>query len=402
MKKLAYVFDGNYVLHKTLSVCGVFDENDPMFLKYHNKERQDKDRNSLLHKLTMDFSSDIRKVNRIIDEIIITVDDYSWRNDFFNDKEYKYSKQDVEVSMEIESIDYKGNREKDKVVNWSLIYKTFDDFLIELKRIVNIKYVKIKGCEGDDLIFAICKYYNSIGKSCMIYSGDNDLKQLIYHNELNDAFTIYHKKTEKMLVMCINTAKYLKSNKNSIISNIFSFGSDNGIELCVENSFDLIFTKILLGDKGDNVKPTILETRITKSGKTKGEKKVVKIGKRVIDKVKSEILLEKSYSFDDLFKDSFLSLVTNSVIRNFKPESKFKPDDIKSNIEINRDLMFLHVDCLPKSIYDSMIEWLDQNHSNIDLKVYEFNSYTNLLDKMSNYTKIESSSSANLFKLLGL
>ena len=63
MKKITYLIDGNYYLHKTLSVCGAFDKNDPMFLVTDDEDKKEKNKNSLLHKLTMDLCSDVRKAS---------------------------------------------------------------------------------------------------------------------------------------------------------------------------------------------------------------------------------------------------------------------------------------------------------------------------------------------------
>lgn len=434
MKKLTYLLDGNFYLHKTLSVCGAFDEKTPMFLKTDSDEKKEKDKNSLIHKLTMDLCSDIRKVSSIIDEIIITMDDYSWRNDFFQDKRYEsfqptldtegnllnlegdivatseaYEAADEDerrkfLDLATLAIDYKGHRVKDKSFNWSFVYQIFEEFLQDLQNIAKIKWVRINGCEGDDLIFAICTHYVAKGKSVMIYSGDNDLKQLINHDTSNNAFVIHHKKTEKKIVMSNETAKYLLSIESIIKDKFNGFAQTNGINLVVEDPFDIVFTKILTGDDGDNVKAVISEPRQVKSGKTKGQWKDYKIGKREIDKIKNELYYTK-YSFLDFFNHDFIVTLANSILRNFKPNYKFTVSNVCNNIEINRDLMFLHKNCLPQSIYESMVDWIDQNADKNDLVIKDMFSYKALLEKNPHYTKNTEETqvtSANLFKHLGL
>lgn len=428
--RLTYLYDGNFFLHKTLHIIGAFDTKEPMFLKGDDEEKQERDKNSLLHKLTMDFSSDIRKAGKMIDEIIITMDDYSWRNEFFEDKEYMYrelltdidgnvlnveceilvkkedlASTDVEKREQVEQIlankiDYKGHRVKDKAFNWSLVYATFEQFLKELNEISGVKWSRIKGCEGDDIIFAVATYYAAMGKSVMIYSGDNDLKQLIAHNADNNAFIIHHKKTEKKIVMSQNTAKWFQNNDSTIKDLIRDFAHGNDIKLLAESAFDIVFTKILTGDSGDNVGPVILEPRqYGKKSAKAGQWRDVSIGKRVIDKIKEEIDYKK-YDFLDFFRDDFISMLAKSVIRNFKPNFEFKTESIKNNILINRDLVFLHKNCIPQSIYESMIEWIEQNYEKNDLNLKEFFSYKQLLEKMPNYTQKEENkaSTATFFK----
>tara|TARA_R110000803_G_scaffold200909_3_gene265535 strand:- start:79 stop:1320 length:1242 start_codon:yes stop_codon:yes gene_type:complete len=410
--KITYLVDGNFYLHKTLSVCGAFDEQHPMFLKGDSPEKMEKDKNSLIHKLTMDFCSDIRKAAALIDEVIITMDDYSWRNDFFENKSYKYatvieSTEEGDDLKEIlggdENIDYKGHRVKEKTFNWTLVYQTFEEFLVDMRTIGGIKWSRLNGCEGDDIIFAVATQYIARGKSVMIYSGDNDLKQLISFNSMNNSFVIHFKKTEKKIVMSNDTATWLMGNESLIKTKLTNFAHENDLELLAENAFDIVFTKILKGDKGDNVKPSIQEVRKYKSGKKKGEDKLEKIGKRVIDKIKVEIDY-KRYNFLDFFNDDFLNTLTNSVLRNFKPIHHFSPENIKNNLEINRDLMFLHKNCIPHSIYEVMITWIEQNEKEMDLKIRDLYSYKSVLERNPHYThKPENdTTSANIFKLIGL
>lgn len=434
MNKLTYLLDGNFYLHKTLSVCGAFDTTNPMFLKTDDDIKKEKDKNSLLHKLSMDFCSDVRKASSIIDEIIITMDDYSWRNDFFQDKSYasyepeldeqgglldldgnviataeEYKNADDSQLKHLQdiaslSINYKGTRVKDKTFNWSMVYAIFEEFLNDISNIAGVKPVRVTGCEGDDLIFAIAAHYCANGKSVMIYSGDNDLKQLISHNTIAGSFVIHHKKTEKKIVMCNETAQYLLSTESIIRDKFNGFSQTNDINLVVEDPFDIIFTKILTGDDGDNVKAAIIEPRKFMSGKKVGQYRDVKIGKREIDKIKVELDYMK-YNLLDFFNDDFINTLANSVLRNFKPKKKFTVASIVNNLKINRDLMMLHKNCLPQSIYESMIDWIELRSSTNELKIKELFSYKVLLEKNPHYTKDTDdtqSTSANLFKQLGL
>lgn len=439
MKKITYLIDGNYYLHKTLSVCGAFDKNDPMFLVTDDEDKKEKNKNSLLHKLTMDLCSDVRKASSIIDEIIITMDDYSWRNDFFNNKSYSSYEPDFDKDgnlLDLEgniiatadeykqaeseqqkrfhdiaslSIDYKGNRVKDKSFNWEFVYYIFDEFLTDISNICKVKRVRIPGCEGDDLIFAISSYYVSLGKSVMIYSGDNDLKQLISHNNINDSFVIHYKKTESKIVMTNETAKYLShkddnGSMHNVSLGISRFSNSNGIELVVEDPFEIVFTKVLKGDAGDNVRPVIIEPRQFASGKRKGQWRDVGIDKRVIDKIKNELEYER-FGFLDFFNTDFLNLLARSILRNFKPKQTFSAKGIYNNIEINRDLMLLHKNCIPQSIYENMINWVDKSYKENYLEISSMFSYKDLLEKNPHYTvdpDAKKSTSANLFKHLGL
>lgn len=163
--KITYLYDGAFFMHKTLHIVGAFDEKYPMFLKDDSTEKMENDKNVFLGKLTMDLCADIKKASKFIDELIITMDDYSWRNDFFNDKQYQYREplldkdgnllndegniiatkeellsEDIEIQNKVNEvlsslkIDYKGHRVKDKAFNWSFVYFIFETFLLEYAR----------------------------------------------------------------------------------------------------------------------------------------------------------------------------------------------------------------------------------------------------------------------------
>ena len=67
--------------------------------------------------------------------------------------------------------------------------------------------------------------------------------------------------------------------------------------------------------------------------------------------------------------------------------------------------MGLHHGCLPQSIYETMVDWIEETYDTNDLKLKEMFSYKSLLEKNPHYTKDtdeQQSTSANLFKHLGL
>ena len=392
-------------MHKTLSVTGVFDDKFPRFIKGDDEVKREDDKNVLLGKLTMDLCSDVRKAAAIIEDIVITYDDYSWRKEFFQNNPYLFATNiPEEANAEaVSEIDYKGTRKKIKEVDWSAIYDTFEMFLNDIESIANVKWVRVSGCEGDDLIFGICAYYNAVGKNVMIYSGDNDLKQLISHNSLTNSFTLHHKKTESKIVMHPLTAKWLMEEKSVIRGKINAFRNNNDIKLSAELPYEIIFDKILCGDKGDNVLSVMEEPRKYKSGKKKGQWKTVRMTPGIVKKIKAEIE-HKNYSVNDFFNDSFISTLANSSIRNFKPELNFPVEHVINNIKINRDLVLLHKRCLPHSIYETMMNEVEKLVEVNNIKLNELYSYKALQDKMPSYTMKESdgATSASIFKNLGL
>ena len=67
--------------------------------------------------------------------------------------------------------------------------------------------------------------------------------------------------------------------------------------------------------------------------------------------------------------------------------------------------MLLHKNCIPQSIYENMINWVDKSYKENYLEISSMFSYKDLLEKNPHYTvdpDAKKSTSANLFKHLGL
>lgn len=75
--------------------------------------------------------------------------------------------------------DYKAHRNKDGVINYELFYPVFVDFMEEIKlNLSSFHTIKIDGCEGDDIIAILVKKVFK-DKTCVIYSSDKDMHQLL-------------------------------------------------------------------------------------------------------------------------------------------------------------------------------------------------------------------------------
>ena len=71
---------------------------------------------------------------------------------------------------------YKATRKKDSDIDWSFVYKTYDDFKQNLK---SVKLLESPRIEGDDWISFLVQKLNESGQSNFIVSNDYDIKQLI-------------------------------------------------------------------------------------------------------------------------------------------------------------------------------------------------------------------------------
>lgn len=396
MNKLTLVIDGNHFMHSSTSAIGLFSKNSTVFRKGNDEEEDRKDTNLFLDKLATIFAKDIRNLNGLVDEIIFTIDDsQSWRKDYFLQRDY--------IGLP-STLDYKGTREKKKEINWTRIYEVFDSFVKDLSKSADISYKSIEGCEADDLMFSVSSYYNSKGKSVIIYSSDNDLKQCVGFNASTTAFTMQYQKQDKIISIDRETAIWIKNNQQTTMVNLLkSFCNNSSSKLSVVYPYDIIFDKIVIGDKGDNILPIVFEIKKYKTGKKEGQSYESKMKQEELKKVKEEIQYQK-YSIEDFFVDSFIEKIANSCIRNFKSETKFNLEDIKNNIYMNVNLVLLNKQTIPKSLYESMIDWCEEIYNNSKASVDKLRNSKDILQYMSLYDKrqVDNATSAGIFKQLGL
>jgi 5'-3' exonuclease len=78
---------------------------------------------------------------------------------------------------------YKSNRKKDSDIDWSFVYKAYDEFKQNVKGVKLLEYPRI---EGDDWIAFLVQKSNQKKQSNFIVSNDHDIKQLIGFNLENE------------------------------------------------------------------------------------------------------------------------------------------------------------------------------------------------------------------------
>ena len=163
--KHTLLIDGNYFVFSRLFVL-------PKPKKGKLLE-DDKQRAQFMRKLAIDFASEMRKLKMFVDDVVLAVDSKSWRKDLFP------------------ASDYKGTRKQNQTVDWPSVYTVYEEF----QKVVASKGVtvhQIQGAEADDVIFGWSTMLNARGKSCIVWSGDRDLIQLVNYSDTNDAHTVWY------------------------------------------------------------------------------------------------------------------------------------------------------------------------------------------------------------------
>lgn len=179
---------------------------------------------------------------------------------------------------------YKENRKKDDPnFKWvgQLMEKTYDFFSL-----FHTKNLKVENCEGDDCIYATCKYYSEKGEQVRIVSTDKDLSQIMNYYD--------------------TVSQYNPIKKQNVSKN--------------EN---ILIEKALIGDMSDNIKAI----------RGIGEKTLSKMleDKNVWNKKmtpENQLLYEKVMQIIDL-RQYPKEYQKNIEVELDKPFNEFKPIDIE-------------------------------------------------------------------------
>jgi len=344
--KYTLIFDGNFWLHKTYFIGQRIKTGKP----FNFIDEPEADKNLLLWKLSIDFAAEIKRFEGIVNRIVYTVDSSSWRKKVLDSE-------------------YKANRVKSASINWGEIYNVHNEFIASLEKL-GVIVSRVYGAEADDLIFAWSSHLNQNGQNAIIISGDNDLLQLVNMDQSSGANTIYYNKFDKDMHVFPKFQSWLDIEENATTNDIFNLPVDllsntkqnlrdiiksNKMKSHEVNVMEFLFRKILVGDAGDNVPPLHTLVKETKRGP---------ITYRVTDKQANEILNQFK---DDkvfvtnphLFTDDYINqicTIAKSVIKIDKPL-----EEIVNRWKTNRDLVYLHVNCIPKDVSESMFSSIEAN-----------------------------------------
>jgi 5'-3' exonuclease len=343
--KHTLIIDGNYFVHSRLFV-----------LPRPKKEQLLGDRDGqeqFMRKLCIDFASEVRKMTPFVDQIVVAVDSKSWRKDLFPAAEYK------------------GTRVADSSVNWENVfnvYTEFQDILAKQGVIIH----KVPGAEADDILFGWSTQLNNEGKNCIVWTGDRDLIQLVNYNEATDAYTLWYYNSKRRLLAFEGFENLINKPNEVEISNddlLFNMGSadvlnnqlkgdfiswiaKNGVEIEEINCDDFIFSKILQGDKSDNIQSVVSWTKRTSTGSIRNYSITEKQAIQILEKYRE---IEGNFHIDHFFSEEQVKTIVNMI---HDVVGKSTIDEIRLRFNQNLDLMLLHFNTIPggilKAIYDEI------------------------------------------------
>jgi len=340
------LIDGNYFIFSRLFVMP--RPNTGKLLGDDTQKAQ------FMRKLSLDFASEMRKLQGFVDDVVLTVDSKSWRKDLFP------------------AADYKGTRKQSTEVEWSNVYDVYEKWQKILKsRGVTVQ--QTQGAEADDVIFGWSVALNDRGKSCIVWSGDRDLIQLVNHSKANDAHTLWFYNSRKSLYTYQGFKQDMENTESSKLTDddmLFNMGGShlkrddyqhqvlewiqkNKIEITEVDCDEFIFKKVLVGDSSDNIPSVVTWQKEMKDGKLRNYSITDKMAHKIWDQYVKEF---DTFSIEYLFKDSQKQIVSDIIHRVI---GKSTPNIIKAALNNNISLMVLHNEIIPDSIQKAIYKEID-------------------------------------------
>ena len=175
------------------------------------------------------FSSLISCLKKIgVDEdtkVIIALEGKSWRKKYY--APYKAQRE--------------GDRQKHEAIDWDKCFKELNDFHDLLDRTTDWQFIREWDSECDDILSVACRHFKD--DEVIIVSGDGDLKQLAYYENVR-FFNIYKKckGSRGMYELISNPLKILadKAKKGDVSDNIIPSINDT------EEDFELRYMLVNL------------------------------------------------------------------------------------------------------------------------------------------------------------
>ena len=334
--KLTLIVDGNWLLMSRLSVL-------------NNRYADEFELNQELKLMLIKSINVVLRTFPDIDNVIFVADGGSWRNTL-EIPDYLYD----EKTSEDQSVEYKGNRVKSSDINWDLLFESYGDFISTLQS-TGITSCQESGIEGDDWCYHWSTYLNSQGTNCIIWSKDNDLKQLVAMNS-DKCFTAWWNSSNGLFVKEFpeDDFNFLFNNEFNINEELLNRLVEKSKDVTKINPSEIIIDKIIRGDTGDNIYPIILRKSKNNTGR------LFKVASKDID-------YSLDYKDDNKVKEYIHNLINS---KNYIGRINKSEEDIINHFKYNRRLVALEKDSYPQEILDIFNKYKEYNISK-DTKIAE-------------------------------
>lgn len=332
--KLTLIVDGNWLMMSRLSILRM----------------RIKDEDTLIKELKLMMIKSINKMIRDIpqiDNVIFIADGGSWRN-----------KIEVPEFLKKDHITYKGNREKDKEIDWDKIFKGYDEFINVLKE-TGVNVSREQYIEGDDWAAYWSKLLNSKNINCLIWSADRDLTQLVKINPKTKVFTACWNKT----YMTIEAIEHQEESDMDFFFNSYDSNENQKLieSLCLKagrveeiHPMDVVIDKIIRGDLGDTILPVVYK-------KGKSSNKLFRVAQKELD---FTLDITQSNEVNAYFEE----LLNKKA---WKDKATAPVDEIIEHFFYNERLVWLDASQYPDNILEKMRKYQLNGNYNKDLSLAE-------------------------------
>lgn len=206
------LFDGNFLYHKTFSIFSTYYKGEEMEAVLQDKEKQQ----VLIRKCIMDMCFALKKF-RDIKRVAFVIDSSSWRYTLYDD--YKYALTRVREPF------YKY---------FLLVLDMFEELLRKRGLIVS----RVKGAEGDDLLYVWSLYFGyCLDEELVIITGDSDIRQIINKN-----VSLFNNNSKNLKLYCIP--------EKEIFWNDYL---ETDVQVVPTKPFEVLLYKVIMGDTSDNI-----------------------------------------------------------------------------------------------------------------------------------------------------
>ena len=251
--KLTLVVDGNWLL-----MSRYFMKRDTFRMDLPDSVKENSS-HQLADLMAQSISVILRQFRGSITNIIFVSDNRSWRKDY-------------PMPLCIESTDtYKGTRKNDETYDWKYIFKSISILSNNLKSI-GVTTSNVYGVEGDDWCWWWSRKLNSEGTNVILWTSDEDVKQLIQEDEDTGAFTAWYERSKGLVLNSSMKPKKFDDEDDELGSFMAPIMPVNNIikslskttSVSYVNPINIINKKIYIGDQGDNILPIFTYSKKSK------------------------------------------------------------------------------------------------------------------------------------------
>ena len=251
--KLTLVVDGNWLL-----MSRYFMKRDTFRMDLPDSVKENSSY-QLADLMAQSISVILRQFRGSITNVIFVSDNRSWRKDY-------------PMPSCIETTDtYKGTRKNDETYDWKYIYKSISILSNNLKSI-GVTTSNVYGVEGDDWCWWWSRKLNSEGTNVILWTSDEDIKQLIQEDEDTGAFTAWYEKSKGLVFNSSMKPKKFDDEDDELGSFMAPIMPVNNIikslskttSISYVNPINIINKKIYIGDQGDNILPIFTYSKKSK------------------------------------------------------------------------------------------------------------------------------------------